>query len=158
MRRICNFIMMTLFFFANTGCTVENSNNKENLFNGIYEGCEMNAPLKLSFQKVDFSSMSNVDVFIENMSDNDFVFSYKSGVKMWVFENSIWNERLSSIKIHDYSVDTTVLGAKNYKVIPIFPSGNNNEVIRVAVKGNFYSNGVQEAKCSGVFADYVITP
>jgi hypothetical protein len=149
-------LYLILFFFVTLlSCTGLDS-NKEEEFSRFYDSCEMNTLIKLSFEKRKSDNDGRFDVYIDNLSIQEFVFSYSSDLEIWYFDNSIWSTVSNNIK--NLGSDELYIDGNGFRAIPINPSTNKNITIRIVVTGNYYENGLQENQCFGAFADYSITP
>ena len=145
------FLVMTLLSCAK-------NHNKEQLFNEIYQNCDMNTQIKLSFQKIQFGNTINVNVYIQNLSKEEYIFSLSSNLEMWRFTKRSWEIVPSEMNITNLGADELHTDGNNFTVVPINPSATNNDVVRVVVTGKLYENGVLNNKCIGAFADYRVEP
>jgi hypothetical protein len=150
-----SFYLILFLLFSLLSCTNLDS-DKEKEFGRFYESCEMNTLIKLSFEARQSDDDGIFDVYIDNFSAQEFVFSYSSDVEIWYFDNSRWSKVSNNIK--NLGSDELYIDGNGFRVIPVNPSTNKNITIRIVVTGNYYENGLQENQCFGAFADYTITP
>lgn len=158
MKKILHSLLYVILVVCVSSCTNNKNNNSEDLFLELYSKCETNPSLKLSFQKIDYGGNSNIDIYIENSSVDDFVFSYKSDFKMWSFDSPTWKEVTSGVQINNLGADKLTVRSNGFKVIPSYPTSVANGTIRMAITGYWYKDGIQKEKCNVVYADYKVTP
>ncbi len=158
MKKILQSLLYLILVFCISSCANQKNNDSEGLFLELYSKCEMNTSLKLSFQKMDYGGKSNVDIHVENSSVDDFVFSYESDLKMWSFDSQAWKEVPSGVQINNLGADKLIVKSNGFKVIPAYPPSAANGIIRVAITGYLYKDGIQKEKCNVVYADYIVVP
>lgn len=137
-----------------SGCTPQTS-IKEKQFGEIYKNCEMNTLIKISFQKRQ-GDQSRFDFSVENLSAQEFVFSYKANLAILSFDNDEWAG--VSNNVNNFGADELYVGGNDYRIFAINPTASTTDKIRIVVTGKFPNYGNQSDECFGGYEDYTITP
>lgn len=147
-----------------TNCT-NNSANKEKLFTELYEYCEMNTLLKMSFVGKLYEGDRGVNFSLEPTSNISVIFPSGFNIKLLLFdvEEGEWVE----IKNNDqyFPVDAKYIVGRNdptkeydYSLITVSPGFGKKSSIRIVLYGHTYENGIETDRCAGAYLDFEFTP
>lgn len=147
-----------------TNCT-NNSANKEKLFAELYEYCEMNTLLKMSFVGKLYEGDRDVNFSLEPTSNISVIFPSGYNIKLLSFdvEAGEWVEIKNNVQY--FPADAKYIVGKNdpakeyeYKLIGIIPAFGKQVNLRIVLHGHAYENGIETERCAGAYLDFEFTP
>jgi hypothetical protein len=158
-------IKILLFAIFITGCAKNSTLEAEKQFAEMYENCEMNTLLKMSYVGKLYEGDRSINYSIEPTSNISVVFPVGDNVKLLSFdiEQDKWVEIKNNVQY--FPVGGKYIVGKNdrdkeyeYKLNDVIPMLGKKTEVRIVIHGHTYENEVETDKCVGAFLDFELSP